>query len=140
MAHVGMKIVVLAGLVAWVGAAGDEGAKHSPGDGVDVRASADEITQLVKDLADSSFPVRERATRRLLAIGLDAREALEKVAKGDDDETTLRAKAILDIFDRLLFSGVEVTLSFSQATMTWDRPVDLLVTLTNRSRWPAKVP
>lgn len=98
------------------------------------------ITSLVADLGSTSYAKRTHATRRLTAIGNAATAKLRAAALGDDTETALRAKSILTTLDDLLFAGVEIELSFSKPKIAWDEPVDLRVTMTNRSRFPAKVP
>jgi hypothetical protein len=99
-----------------------------------------EIATLIRDLGDASFGKRTFATRRLCAIGMDAREPLAKAAAGDDFETALRARKILETVDALLFAGVEITLKASKASFAWDESVDLHVRLINRSKYPARVP
>lgn len=103
-------------------------------------ATQDEIAALVGDLSHPSYEKRTLATRRLCAIGTPARERLRSAADGDDMETVLRARAILAVLDRLMFTDVEVRLAFAKAKIAWDEPTDLLVTMVNRSSYPARVP
>jgi len=103
-------------------------------------ATSREIASLVSDLNDPSYHKRTFATRRLCAIGTPAREKLEAAAAGNDIETVLRAKAVLAVLDRIFFDGVEVRLAFSKSEITWDEPADLIVTMVNRSKYPARVP
>lgn len=99
-----------------------------------------EIALLIRDLSHSSYETRATATRRLCAVGPPARIALEETAKGSDVEAALRAKRILAQLEQIYFAGVEIFLSFSAEETAWDRPVDLRVTLTNRSSYRARVP
>jgi hypothetical protein len=103
-------------------------------------ATEEEIATLIRDLGDASFEKRTFATRRLCAIGMDAREPLAKAAASDEFETALRARKVLESVDALLFAGVEITLEMSEASFAWDEAVDLHVRLTNRSKYPARVP
>src|SRR3990172_5050624 len=80
------------------------------------------------------------ATRRLCAIGMEAWDVLREGADGADVEASLRAKQLLAVFDRLWFSGAEVSLSFSKPIIDWKEPVDLNITMTNRLSYPARVP
>lgn len=102
--------------------------------------SAERIAQLVRDLGDASYARRTEATRALCAIGSPAAAALERVANGQDTEVALRAQAVLRVLRRLMFGGVEVRLALSKTKIAWDEPVDLTITLTNRSTFPARVP
>jgi hypothetical protein len=99
-----------------------------------------EIDRLISHLADPSYAERTFATRRLCAIGKRAYSALREAAKSGNAEQALRAQAIVDALDRVMFAGVDVELSLSRAEIAWDQPVDLTVTLTNRSDFPARVP
>lgn len=58
---------------------------------------------LVRDLASPSYPVRERASRELWALGAAAAPTLRAAAAGGDAETARRARDILDRFDAGLF-------------------------------------
>ena len=98
------------------------------------------MVQLTRDLGDPSYAVRTNATRQLCVIGAPATKILEQAAGGDDVEVALRAKAVLRVIDSLLFGGVEVRLAFSKPNRAWDEPVDLVVTFTNRSEFPARLP
>jgi hypothetical protein len=71
---------------------------------------------------------------------MPAHARLRKAAEGDDVETALRAKKLLAILDRIHFAGIDVLLSFSKSTITWDESVDLRVTLINSSAYPGRVP
>jgi len=104
------------------------------------RPSEVEIADWVRDLGNPSYDVRTVATQRLTAVGVRARRPLEAAAAGTDYETVLRAKQLLETFDRVLFAGVEVSLALSEPKIAWNQSVDLLVTLTNRSEYPARVP
>ena len=98
------------------------------------------IAQLVGDLGDASYARRTEATRALCAIGSPAATALERVANGHDMEVALRARAVLRVLRQLMFGGVEVRLALSKTKIAWDEPVDLTITMTNRSAFPARVP
>ncbi len=103
-------------------------------------ATTDEITALVKSLGDPSYETRTFATRRLCAIGPQASEALRTASEGSDTEAALRARQLLVVLDQLLFAGTEVTLAFSKQRIAWKEPVDLIVTIANRSKHAARVP
>lgn len=100
----------------------------------------EEMASLVHTLGDPAHDERMFATRRLCAIGIEAREFLQAAAESTDVEAALRAKQLLAVFDRLWFSGADVSLSFSKPIIDWLEPVDLKVTMTNRLAYPARVP
>lgn len=120
--------------------------------GFPIAATDDEVAALISDLGDIAYEQRTLAMRRLSAIGMPAVRRLRTAAEGDDAEIALRARSILAEFDRVLFAGVDVDLAFSRPrrrhrvasprrlAVAWDEPVDLIVTLTNRGEFPAKVP
>ncbi len=103
-------------------------------------AKPGEIAELVRDLESEVYDTRTFATRRLCAIGISARDALRKAADSDSFELAMRAEAVLAILDQILFSGVDVELQFSADKTAWDKPVDLIVTFANRSKYPARLP
>lgn len=53
------------------------------------------VEQLIKDLASSEWPTRERASRELVGIGEPARAALRKAIEHDDPEVRVRASNAL---------------------------------------------
>lgn len=59
----------------------------------------EQISKAVEDLGSPRFPVRERASKLLWEAGAAGEEALRAAAKSKDEETSSRAKAILDKFD-----------------------------------------
>ncbi|UCC30201.1 MAG: hypothetical protein JSU86_18625 [Phycisphaerales bacterium] len=139
MAYVGIihfVLAMVAGMTLQAPAAAGTGGEKS----LTAPATDADIAALVSDLSDPSYEKRTYATRRLCAIGMPATEKLRAAAAGDDAETALRAKAVLSLLDNLMFSGVEVRLSFSKSKIAWDQPVDLNLTLTNRAKYPARVP
>jgi len=103
-------------------------------------ATPQEIQRLIVDLGAPIYANRVYATRRLWAIGLPARDALRDALHHDSPEVVLRARKLLNVFDTLLFHGMEVELAFSKTEIAWDDPVDLRVTLINRSAFTARVP
>jgi len=103
-------------------------------------ATSEEMASLIDDLNHPSYEKRTFATRRLCAIGTPAREQLEAAVASDDIESVLRAKAVLNVLDRILFAGVEVRLAFNKPKVSWNEPTDLTVTMVNRSMYPAQVP
>jgi hypothetical protein len=54
-----------------------------------------QIAELVGQLGDSSFAIRQRATRQLVEFGIVARDALAEAASGADAEVRARSRAIL---------------------------------------------
>lgn len=58
---------------------------------------------LVQELGDEQFSIRERATSRLIEMGLPAREALEEGRQHADREIRYRCERILAIVDELDF-------------------------------------
>ncbi len=58
----------------------------------------EQIKQAIEDLGSPKFPVRERASKFLLEAGNSAEDALRNAAKSKDEETSNRAKAILEKF------------------------------------------
>lgn len=103
-------------------------------------AAVGEIQSLIGELSDPSYHKRALATRRLCAIGLPARPRLEAAAAGDNAETALRAQSLLGVLDGLMFAGVDVQLSLSKTRIVWDEPIDLMIRMSNRSRYPTRVP
>lgn len=101
---------------------------------------AADVAGLIRELGDASFERRTEATRRLTSIGMEAAEALREAAAGGEFETASRARHILTQIERQWFAGVEVSLAFSIEQTEWDRPVNLVVTLHNRTKYPARVP
>lgn len=61
--------------------------------------SAEQIQQAIDDLSSGRFALRERASKLLWEAGSVAEEALRTAAKSKDEETSNRAKAILEKFD-----------------------------------------
>jgi len=61
--------------------------------------SAEQIQQAIEELSSTRFAVRERASKFLWEAGAAAEEALRLAAKSKDEETSNRAKAILEKFD-----------------------------------------
>ena len=74
----------------------------------------EEMASLVRALGDPAHEARMFATHRLCAIGMEARDFLQAAAESTDVEAALRAKQLLAVFDRLWFSGADVSLSFSK--------------------------
>lgn len=102
--------------------------------------SEDRLAQLAVDLSNVSYAVRTAATLDFYEIGPYARDLLRELAAGTDMEAALRARHILADLERLYFTGVEVTLAFSESNIQWDETVDLTVTLVNRSAHAALLP
>jgi predicted Rdx family selenoprotein len=55
----------------------------------------EQIKALIKDLAHGEYGVRDKATRRLIAIGEAALPFVEEAAKSDDPEVRCRARSVL---------------------------------------------
>ncbi len=103
-------------------------------------ATDQEIASRIVELGDPSYAVRTHATRRLCSIGAGATDALRLAAASDNVEVALRARGIVDIVERVWFSGVTVSLSLSNEATPWGEPVDLLIVLENRSASDARIP
>jgi len=56
--------------------------------------------QLARDLGDSRYTVREAATRKLIALGINAKPFIEPLLKHEDPEVRHRAETILDAVRR----------------------------------------
>ncbi len=66
-------------------------------------AAAEQIKQLIVQLSDDSFTVRQAAADQLLATGLDAREQLVAVVDGPDPETRAAASRLLTLIEKFEF-------------------------------------
>ncbi|WP_020468840.1 tetratricopeptide repeat protein [Zavarzinella formosa] len=62
-------------------------------------ATPEQLRKAVEDLAHSRFAVREKASRTLWEAGRLAEPVLREAAQSKDEETTNRAKSILEKFD-----------------------------------------
>jgi tetratricopeptide (TPR) repeat protein len=60
--------------------------------------ATDEIDQLVRQLGDKRFPIREQASKKLWQLGSAAEPALRRALKDPDVEIAQRSKALLDKF------------------------------------------
>lgn len=103
-------------------------------------AATGEIESLIRELSNPSYNKRRAATRRLCAIGLPARPGLEVAAAADNAEAALRAQSLLGVLDGLMFAGVDVRLTVSKTRIVWDEPFDLMIRMTNRTRYQTRVP
>ncbi|MGD2107935.1 MAG: hypothetical protein PVI86_00960 [Phycisphaerae bacterium] len=115
-------------------------ARTSDEPGLTAPASRDEMVSLINDLSHPSYERRLFATRRLCTVGASAREELQAGAESDDIERVLRCKAILNVLDRLMFNGVDLTLAFAKTKIAWDEPTDLHITMLNQTKYPTRVP
>jgi tetratricopeptide (TPR) repeat protein len=61
-----------------------------------------EIRELIQKLGDDSFVVRERASKRLLQIGVIAEPELRRATNNDDSEISRRAELLLSQLDQTL--------------------------------------
>src|SRR5262249_52815459 len=59
----------------------------------------DRVKVLIRDLADKSFAVREKASKELVLLGTAALPALRVAAKDDDPEVALRAQQCLQMIE-----------------------------------------
>ncbi len=55
-------------------------------------------------------------------------------------EVAFRAKHVLELLDQVYFAGVKIELSLSKESVDWSEPVDLVITLTNQSPYPTRIP
>src|SRR5689334_1539887 len=60
------------------------------------QASREEVRQLVDQLGDKKFAVRERATKRLIEIGQPALPAVREALRSNELEVRTRARRIAD--------------------------------------------
>ncbi|MBI1826681.1 MAG: hypothetical protein HYR83_09895 [Planctomycetes bacterium] len=114
-------------------------AEDAPSDGATV-ADALRIEQLVHDLGDPSYARRNEAMRELCAIGAAAIPSLKTASTSNDPEVAMRSAKLLEAFEQVLFSGVQVSLEFSAAIIDWETPVELRATFVNKSKFPARLP
>ncbi len=70
-------------------------AAQSPSGAVAEGEPVAEATQWVRQLGDPSYVERERASRKLAAMGVDARPALMEALQADDEEVRYRARGLL---------------------------------------------
>ncbi|HEX3726392.1 MAG TPA: hypothetical protein VHV08_09120 [Pirellulales bacterium] len=90
-------------------------------------ASPQRISTLVRQLGDSSFSERQRASRELIAIGIAAQDALAAAANDPDAEIRSRARAVLaavsesDFRDRLEAFSADYDGSQKQSLPGWER-------------------
>ncbi len=124
----------------WSAPASGQSPKEPPPPEASGVAGDEEIAALIAGLGDRAYAKRDEAQRRLIAIGPPAIDALRAARGRESYEIRARAQRVLAILQSLLFAGVEVELKFSKASIVWDEPVDLVVKLTNRSRYDARVP
>ncbi len=68
---------------------------------------AERIEQLIRQLGDEQFALREAATKALLEIGNPARAALAQAVEHPDAEVALRARTILDKLPKLTHTLVD---------------------------------
>lgn len=115
----------------WAGALGGPNA---------TKATPSEIAELIGMLGAGSYEERMTATRRLCAIGGRAREQLAAAAKSSEFEVALRAQRVLEALERVWFSDLDVSVSFSRSEVAWNEPVELLLTFTNRSPAASRIP
>jgi sugar lactone lactonase YvrE len=64
------------------------------------RKLAEQIDQLIRQLDDDSFSIREQASRRLAGIGKPALGALQEAAKSSSAEVQFRARALIELMQR----------------------------------------
>lgn len=69
--------------------------KPVPGPPVEAKT----VAELVRQLGDDSFQVREQATARLLAIGQGHRDLVRQATRSDDPEIKQRAQQVLAAWD-----------------------------------------
>lgn len=98
------------------------------------------IGELISALGEPAYARRNEAMRELLRIGPAALDALREAAKTQSFEVATRAGHAADLVASLMFTGVEVEVSVSNARIDWNEPADLTLTLTNRSNNDARVP
>ncbi len=122
-------------IVAAMTAAGSHAQDDDSTDG-----KREQIAALIDELGHHSPEVREEATERLLDLGPAAIEPLREAVETGDLETVLRAKALLDVFDQLLFAGAAVRLEVSADRIDWDDPVELIVRIANRNQYAVHLP
>ncbi len=61
----------------------------------EINGSAKPLAELILDLADEKFRIREDATRKIWAIGESALPALQEIADGKDPEQAYRARELI---------------------------------------------
>jgi hypothetical protein len=69
--------------------------------------TAEEIKQLVAQLGDDQYSVREEATQQLVAIGRPAVKAIREALKNGDPEVKHRARGVLDTIQSSVANLIE---------------------------------
>jgi outer membrane protein assembly factor BamB len=83
-------------------------------------ASPERIAELVKQLGDNNFKIREEAQKELTRIGLPAHEALQQAAQSKDMEVQQRASTILAEIARSAFRRSSLAIA---RNLLWSVPV-----------------
>ena len=126
---VGFALLTLVMVPAW---AQDESGSADPSEAVQVDPESEqsaeapsdaEVISLVEQLGDAEFTVRERATQRLIDVGLSAVDALRVGSEHPDREIRYRSRRILATVQDLDFeSRLKAFLSSSDGTRDYDLP------------------
>lgn len=86
------SVVMFTVFSAWVGMAL---AAPDPSAGAGLKIQDKSLPELIQDLADDQFRVRENASRAIWKMGEPALEALQETAQGKDPEQAYRANELL---------------------------------------------
>lgn len=103
------------------------GRQPSPPERATAGANSEQIDTLVRDLGSDQFSIRQRATRELIALGIVARDALERATRSSDAEVRTRARAILrsvresDFQDRLAAFSADFDGSLNRSLPSWEQ-------------------
>lgn len=116
------------------------GLRRATAQAPDPAPDQDRIAELIEQLGGSDYAVRTAATVELIKCGPRALSALKEAADGDDFEVSVRARHLLTVFGALLLAGVEIELSADKASIAWNEPLELRLTMRNTLPHAANVP
>lgn len=99
----------------------------------------DDIRRVVGDLGHPVPSRRQAARRQLVRWGPRVIGELRRAAEGQNLETALAARDVLEELDGAFFQGGQVTLEVDRTTVDWDEPFALTVVVHNPTSGPIRV-
>lgn len=106
--------------VAATSPAAEPATTSAPATGPAVDASPAKISELIKQLGDDNFKLRESASKELARIGIPAKGELEKAAKSDDMEVKQRSSLLLDEIAKLEAQALSDSIA---RKLAWSTPI-----------------